>query len=443
MRVLLMMAPTGMARHSVHSGANYPTALAQIAAQIGPGHDVRGYDPDVEAEYPQSLEALLRDFRPDIVAIGFRIFDTTLSYEPRTYLPELQEALAIIRKTLPKTTICLGGSGFSFFAKPLMERLTDVDVGFYLAADTTFPAFVEDPRPRPDLPGILYREGGRIVFTGDPPAVPLDELAAPDFDLFPVERYMGEDPTAIGIESKRGCKMKCIPCVYPFLMGDKTLSKSPARVVEEARELVRRGVPSFFFLDSIFNLPHSHAEGIAAALREAKLPIKWGAFFNAARFDEETCRLFYEAGCRRFYFSFDGVSPKAMRNWKRPVTWEQQREGIRLAKSYPDAHVHVSFLFGSPGETWQDLAAFPGMLAFLVRHGVTSMSLSFARIYPNTKLHEIAVEEGVIDPNDPLLEPAFYAPFPSKLSALWFHPLYRAVHGISRMKTAYKYWRKG
>lgn len=439
----MMAAPTGMARHSVHSGANYPTALAQLAAQIGLGHDVRGYDPDMEPEYPRSLKELLREFQPDIVAIGFRIFDTTLSYEPRTYLPELKEALALIRRTLPSVTVCLGGSGFSFFARPLMERLTEVDVGFYLGADTTFPAFVEDPRTHRDLPGILFRERGRVISTGDPPVVPLDSLAMPDFDLFPVDRYIGEDPTAVGIESKRGCTMKCIPCVYPFLMGNKTLSKSPGRVVQEAEVLVRRGVPSFFFLDSIFNLPHAHAQGISDALREARLPIRWGAFFNAARFDEETCKLYYEAGCRRFYFSFDGVSSKAMRKWKRPVTWEQQREGIRLVKRYRDTHVHVSFLFGSPGETWQDLAAFPGMLAFLALHGVTSMSLSFARIYPHTKLHEIAVDEGVIEADDPLLEPVFYAPFPSKLSALWFHPVYRAVHGLSRVRTAYKLWRNG
>jgi anaerobic magnesium-protoporphyrin IX monomethyl ester cyclase len=438
MRILLMMAPTGMARHSVHSGGNYPIALAQIAAQIGPGHEVRGYDPDMETEYPRSLERILAEFRPEIVGIGFRIFDTTLSYEPRTYLPELEAALDLIRRAVPETIICLGGSGFSFFARPLMERLVEVDVGFYLAGDTTFPAFVEDPRPRRDLPGILYREDGEIVSTGDPPVVALDDLAVPDFDLFPVAAYIGEDSTAIGIESKRGCRMKCIPCVYPFLMGNKTLSKSPARVVREAAELVRRGVPSFFFLDSIFNLPHAHAEGIAAALREARLPITWGAFFNASRFDEETARLYYEAGCRRFYFSFDGVSPTAMRNWKRPVTWTQQREGIRLVKRYPDAHVHVSFLFGSPGESWRDLAAFPGMLTFLLRHGVTSMSLSFARIYPNTKLHEIAVQEGVVDPGDPLLEPVFYAPYPSRLSGLWFHPLYRFVHAVSRVRTAAK-----
>ncbi|MFH1532951.1 MAG: radical SAM protein [Pseudomonadota bacterium] len=436
MQVLLMMAPTGMERHSVHSGGNYPIALAQIAAQIDPRHEVRGYDPDMEREHPDSLIRLLSDYKPQIVGIGFRIFDTTLSYEPRTYLPELEEVLRLIRRLVPSTIICLGGSGFSFFARPLMERLTEVDVGFYLAGDTTFPAFVDDPRPRPDLPGILYREHGEVVSTGDPPVIPLDDLMVPNFDLFPVGRYIGEDPTAIGLESKRGCRMKCIPCVYPFLMGNKTLSKSPDRVVREAAELVRRGVPSFFFLDSIFNLPHAHGRGIAEALREARLPITWGAFFNASRFDEATTRLYYEAGCRRFYFSFDGISPEAMRNWKRPVTWAQQCEGIRLVKRYPDTHVHVSFLFGSPGEGWRDLAAFPGMLAFLLRHGVTSLSLSFARIYPNTKLHEIAVAEGRVRPDDPLLNPAFYAPQPSKLAAIWFHPLCRMVHATSRLRTA-------
>ena len=439
MRILLMPAPTGMGRHSVHSGANYPTALAQIAAQLGPEHDVRGYDADVEAEYPASFESLLHSFRPELVAIGFRIFDTTLSYEPRNYLPELSEGLRIIRATVPETCIVIGGSGFSFFAQPLMELLTEVDVGFYLAGDRSFPAFVENPVPRRELAGILYRENGEVIFTGPPEKVPLDDLAPPNFDIFPVADYLGEDVTAIGLESKRGCKMKCVPCVYPFLMGNTTLQKSPERVVLEAEDLVRRGVPSFFFLDSIFNLPHSHAQGICTALRDAKLPIKWGAFLNAARFDEEQRDLFYEAGCRRYYFSFDGVSPQAMRNWKRPVKWEQQRRAIKLVKERPDNYIHVSFLFGSPGETLSDLAAFPGMLAFLAGQGVYSMSLSYARIYPNTKLHEIAVEEGLIDAGDPLLEPTFYAKYPAKLAGLGFHPLYKGVHAWSRLGT---WWKK-
>jgi len=428
-----------MGRHSVKSGANYPTALAQIAAQLEPGHDIRGYDPDVEADYPASLQELLGTFRPELVAIGFRIFDTTLSYEPRNYLPELSAGLRIVREAVPDTCIVIGGSGFSFFAMPLMEHLPEVDVGFYLAGDRSFPEFVENPLPRRDLPGILYRDGNEVVFTGPPTKVPLDELAPPNFDIFPVTDYLDEDVTAIGLESKRGCKMKCVPCVYPFLMGDSTLQKSPERVVQEAEDLVRRGVPSFFFLDSIFNLPHAHAQGICHALKDAKLPIKWGAFLNAARFDEEQRDLFYEAGCRRYYFSFDGVSPQAMKNWKRPVKWEQQRKAIRLVKEKKDNYIHVSFLFGSPGEKLSDLAAFPGMCAFLASQGVFSMSLSYARIYPNTKLHEIAVDEGLIDINDPLLEPTFYARYPSKIAGVAFHPFYKGVHALSRLGN---WWKK-
>ena len=438
MRILLMAAPTGMKQHSVHAGANYPLALSQLAATLDSSHEVRGYDPDVDLNYPTSLKKLLVDFQPELVGIGFRIFDTTLSYEPRSYLPELEEALGLIRQTLPAVKIALGGSGFSFFARPLMRRLAEVDIGFYLGAEHAFPAFVNDPALRSLLPGILYRENGRVVFTGPPETAPLDELPIPDFDLFPVGDYVTEDPTAIGIESKRGCKMRCLPCVYPFLMGDDYRLKSPDRVVREVEELVHRKVPSFFFLDSIFNLPHSHAQGVCQALIEAGLPITWGAFLNAARFTQEQADLFHRAGCRRYYFSFDGVSAGAMKNWRRPVTWEQQRRAIALVKRRPDNFVHVSFLFGSPGETARDLLAFPELLAFLARHRVFSMSLSFARIYPHTKLHEIAVQEGVVSPDDDLLEPVFYQPRPSRAIRYLFHPLFQAVHAAVRIRRQFR-----
>jgi anaerobic magnesium-protoporphyrin IX monomethyl ester cyclase len=438
MRILLMVAPTGMKQHSVHAGANYPLALCQLAATLDSSHNVRGYDPDVDPQYPHSLKELLLDFQPDLVGIGFRIFDTTLSYEPRSYLPELEAALRLIRRTVPPIHIALGGSGFSFFAHPLMRRLGEVDIGFYLGSEKAFPAFVNDPESRSTIPGILYREGGQVVFTGPPETGPLDDLPIPRFDLFPVSDYIKEDPTAIGIESKRGCKMQCVPCVYPFLMGDSYRLKSAARVVQEVKQLVQREVPSFFFLDSIFNLPHSHAQGVCQALVEAQLPITWGAFINAARFTEEQADLFHRAGCRRYYFSFDGVSAGAMKKWRRPVSWQQQRRAIALVKQRPDNFVHVSFLFGSPGETTRDLLAFPELLAFLARHRVFSMSVSFARIYPQTKLHEIAVQEGVISPEDDLLKPVFYQPRPSRAMRYLFHPLFQTVHGASRLRRRFR-----
>lgn len=442
MRILLMMAPTGERQHSVHAGANYPLALAQLAAQLGDRHEVSGYDPDMDPEYPASFGGLLREFEPELVGIGFRIFDTTLSYEPKSYLPELERALDRIKQVVPQALVALGGSAFSFFPEHLMRRLSQVDAGFYLDADVSFPAFAEEPEHVGEIPGIYFRQDGELVFTGPPQTMPMDELAMPAFDLFPPQPYIQEGRAAIGLESKRGCKLKCVPCVYPFLTGKEILSKSPGRILAEMEELVRRDVPRFFFLDSIFNIPQSHAVEVCEALSKAKLPIHWGAFLTANKFDDATCSLFFAAGCRLFYFAPDGISERAIKTWNRPITKEIQKQAIRRVRRHPDAHLHVSFLLGSPGETLRDLAEFAGFLAFLAWQRVFSVSMSFTRIYPQTKLWEIAVAEGVISRDDDLLEPKFYCRFPASLARFIFHPAYRFVHWAMRVKKRLSGWRE-
>jgi radical SAM superfamily enzyme YgiQ (UPF0313 family) len=372
------------------------------------------------------------------VGINFRIFDTTLSYEPRSYLPQLEKGLNRIREALPNAIVVLGGSAYSFFPESLLAKLPQVDVGFFLDADQSFRDFVEDPTPRPGLKGIYYRHQGEIKFTGPAPHPDLNRLAMPDFDLIPLKPYERQGRAAIGLESKRGCRLACIPCVYPYLTGSTIREKSPERVVAEAKELVKRDIQSFFFLDSIFNLPDKHGRAVCEALKEASLPIRWGAFLSAGKFDRSTAALFYEAGCRLYYFAPDGISAQSIKTWKRPITPAIQKQAVRLVRSRPDNHLHVSFLIGAPGESWKDLREFAGMLFFLFLHRAFSISMSFTRIYPKTKIHEIALQEGVIPKDDDLLNPKFYMPYPSSLTRFLFHPAYRFVHIAARVVRWFK-----
>jgi hypothetical protein len=63
-------------------------------------------------------------------------------------------------------------------------------------------------------------------------------------------------------------------------------------------------------------------------------------------------------------------------------------------------------LFGGPGETRASVA---DSLAFADSLGLEAMKITIGiRIYPYTELAQIAVSEGVIDPNTNLLEPHFY-----------------------------------
>ena len=90
----------------------------------------------------------------------------------------------------------------------------------------------------------------------------LDGVELPDRSMNHVKDYR-DIPEAIGIETKRGCALKCVYCIYGFLNGRKYRFRSPEKIVDEIEALRKvHGIDSFTFVDSVFNVPQKHAEEI-------------------------------------------------------------------------------------------------------------------------------------------------------------------------------------
>ena len=57
-----------------------------------------------------------------------------------------------------------------------------------------------------------------------------------------------------GVQTKRGCSMKCIYCTYPILEGRTLRIRPAARVGDELEHLAETyGVAEVFFTDNVFN----------------------------------------------------------------------------------------------------------------------------------------------------------------------------------------------
>ena len=428
-RILLVQAPIGERQRRV-----FPLSLSVLAAGLN-GHEVRGYDPNMDDGYPRSFESLLAEFAPDIVGISFRNLDTTRSYHPRSYLPALEDLVRRTRRTCGGCTIALGGTGFSMFPEAILRRIPAVDVGFPLEADLSFPAFVRAPSFPPQVPGILYREGGEIRSTGDAERPGGDDIHSPRFDLFPVDRYAAEGDDAVGLETKRGCDQACFYCAYPIVSGRRARTKPVAQIVAEFEELARRSVRGFFWVDSVFNHPSEHAVEVCEALRASAAPVRWGANFAERGGDDSFWRRAYEAGCRLFVFSPDGISEAATHAMHKPISWGLQRSVYRRIATLDGATMHVSFLAGAPGERWSDWLAFARRVAFLVvRCRCFSIGLSFIRIYPGTGVYDAAIAQGLIAADDDLLIPKYYEPAPSFWMRFVFHPGYRLITFLLRLR---------
>ena len=79
-------------------------------------------------------------------------------------------------------------------------------------------------------------------------------------DLTPYEKMGG----SYTIQTKRGCRMRCIYCTYnQVLEGNRLRLRSPSEVVDEIEEALYRFKPETFeIVDSVFNDPMGHCQEI-------------------------------------------------------------------------------------------------------------------------------------------------------------------------------------
>jgi radical SAM superfamily enzyme YgiQ (UPF0313 family) len=235
---------------------------------------------------------------------------------------------------------------------------------------------------------------------------PLGELPAPAHELCGYASYLRRGGF-VGVQTKRGCPLGCVYCVYPQLEGRRYRLRPPEAVVEEV-QVASRGskLRHFFFVDSVFNDPRAHALAICRALARRRLPVRWSAFCNPLGFDAEMARAMAEAGCEGVEFGLDVATPKMLAALGKPFTQDEIRIALQAAR---DANLpFISYLlFGGPGETWADVEDTQAYLndcapahAVFACYGI--------RVYEGAPLAATAVQEGVLRPEQDLFEPAYY-----------------------------------
>lgn len=399
MKLLLVQAYLGRQEPPV-----FPLGLACLAAHL-PGHELEGLDLNVAPQPREALSQAVETFGPDAVLISLRNVDTTWYGDPFYYFPHFQEQVCQIRTLAPRTLIVVGGSGFSIFAREIMDRTPEIDLGLIGEAEGTINALLAQPADPMAFPNVIYREG-KIVRGGSRAAItPMEHYLPPRYDLFSLAPYL-DSPLGIGVETKRGCPLSCCYCTYPQLNGAYSRLIPPAVTVELLRELKERhGVRRFTFTDSVFSMPRGHAENILHQLIEARLGLKWEAYFHESYFDADFLNLSLEAGCDKFWFSPDGVTAHALKALGKKQTAQEVRRTWRLITARKDVKANFSFFWQYPAMRWRD---FISLIGFYLWHRLTKrrravITFNQIRIEPGTSIQAQAIAEGLITADASLL----------------------------------------
>ncbi len=404
MKVLLVNAALGRRQMPI-----FPLGLASLAAALE-GHEVRVLDPAVLPLPLDAVERAARELAPDVVGVSLRNVDPARSYDHFQYLRGCAQTLQAARAGAPRALAVVGGAGYSLFPEAALRSLDGADIGVAGEAETSFPQLLGHlGDPRSVLGLVLRGADGSCTLTGPPAEEDLDRLPLPDRGCVDLDPYRGATELQVGVESHRGCAMRCTYCSYPLISGCRTRVRSVARVIEDIESLVRRGVSRFFFTDPSFNAAPEHVLALCAAIVASGLKVSWSAYFGERHITPELVRACAAAGGASFVFGPDSGSDPILARLRKGVTRQQLVAAYEtVRREAPRASFKCAFLLDAPGETWRTSAETLGLAVRQAVRGRCELSLSAIRIYPGTELHRTAVAEGLVDPADDLLRPIFY-----------------------------------
>jgi anaerobic magnesium-protoporphyrin IX monomethyl ester cyclase len=411
MKILLIQALT------VHDQPPiYPIGLACIAAYLR-DHDVTLIDLNVEDDPYKALSERIAKIKPEIIGISLRNIKVAMPGAHRSCYQENIELIGKVRELAPSSCrLVMGGSAFSLYAETIMKNITYIDYGVFSEGEEAFPELVKNLDNPEKVKGIYYRKDGKLEFTGYREPFDFANSRPPRRDLIDMKKYF-KDPVSVGVMSKRGCILNCIYCSDPFLLGKRIRARKPKDIADEVEDLVLNyGVKYIQFADQVFNIPIEHSMDICKEFIARKIKANWGAWLSVKPISVELLSLMEKAGCKMINFSPDSASDKTLTKQGKGFTEKDLVYSYKMMR-HVDINVDYSFMFNGPGD---NIFSFFKMIIFLFKaklHLGKKMNIhaSFVlpmRIYPHSKLHTIAIQDGIVYNDDDLIEQRFYNPPP-------------------------------
>ncbi len=381
-----------------------PLGLGCVAtATERAGHEVKLVDLMDQTDTLPAIRAAVEGFKPDIIGISVRNIDDQAMENTRFLLDQAKGVVADCR-AVSDARIVLGGAGFSLLPEAVLAYL-GVEMGIQGEGEKAFTTLLDHLERGADLSGVpgLFLPGqglqGERAFTKD-----LDEFPLPDDHLLGAADA-GKEDMMISVQTRRGCPMDCSYCSTATIEGRRLRKRSPDAVVEWIARRRRAGFKKFMFVDNTFNVPAPYARELCRALAKEGLDISWACIIYPGVGDRDLVKDMAEAGCTEASLGFESGSDRMLASMNKRFDKKVVREFSKMLADHGISQMGFQLL-GGPGETRESVMESFNLVDSLPLD-LVKLSIG-VRIYPHTALARTAVDEGVIAPDDDLLQPRFY-----------------------------------
>jgi radical SAM superfamily enzyme YgiQ (UPF0313 family) len=339
-----------------------------------------------------TLAVILKERQPKIVGI----------YAATPMIKRAKEIAIISKKVNKESLVVLGGPHPSYEVEETLQFADAVVIG---EGEEVFAEIAtrinKGSADFSNIKGCAFKSSNneiKINLPRDNFIENLDSLPFPAFDTMPINLYFNarrnfgilqRTSKSLPIMASRGCPSNCIFCQR--FLGSKLRVRSANNIADELSYLVSKyKVNEFNFLDDNFTLHKKRVIELCDLIHKRNLKISF-RFPNGTREDFLDSEILYalkSAGCYHLDFGIESGSQRVLDIMKKGKKVGDIFEKVQLCHK-KGFKLSASFLFGTPGETLEDMEK---TINFSLSLPLDSAAFGIVIPFPGTELRREAIE---------------------------------------------------
>ena len=351
-----------------------------------------------------------------------------------------------VKKASPRTRIVCGGVHVSALYRRCLEEHPAIDFIVVGEGEEAMQAIIErDGRDVSDVPGIAYRDGSDIAFTGmRRPTLPLDSLPFPAYEKlegfpndYPLPIFNFPAWPATSVVSSRGCPYSCTYCDRSVFRRSFRYN-SPRYMLEHLKYLRwRHGIRHVTFYDDIFTANRKRVESFCDLMASENPGVTFTCAVRANQITEDLVRRLHAAGCWQVSFGVESGDEKVLEQHRRSSNLEDVRAKVELIKKHR-MRAKGLFIVGLPGE---DEASVMRTIDYACDVPFDEVNVSKFTPFPGAPLYETVRTQGTFHEDWPRMNLLNFVFIPSALTEQRLGDLYRLFikRFYQRPRTAWNY----
>lgn len=383
---------------TVRSHASIPLALLSASRLIDREFNLLLIDTRINHNWKNDL---ISELQKSPLCVGI----TSMTGRQIKYALEISKFI----KKHSNIPVLWGGIHASIFPRQTLEN-RNIDFVIKGEGEWTFLELVQALKQNTsynNIPGLWYKEDGKINGNCDREFCNLDELSGLPYHLIDFERYLPlfMRRRTMYLETSRGCTNACTYCYNKIYNKSKWRAQSPDVVLKHIKEIVyKRNIKSFYIIDDNTFVDLRRAKEICKKIVKDKLDIYWESqgftIQSALKMDDAYISLLEKSGLKKIHFGAESGSERILKLVRKNISISDIYKVNKKFKKY-NIILQYNFMSGFPTETMKDIRSTIRLSFDLMEenpHALISPICPYMP-YPGTELYNEALKSGFKEKN--------------------------------------------